>query len=124
MSDLRECVLVVDDQALIADLWCIVLEDMGLDVCGTAPTASAAIEMARQHRPKVIIMDVRLRGELDGVDAALAIHQSLGSRVIFVTGSSEPETLARIGLARSSAVLFKPVSNRQFQSAVREALSC
>jgi CheY-like chemotaxis protein len=121
MSNLNECVLVVDDQALIADLWCILLEDMGFDVCGTAPTAVAAIAMAKQHRPRVIIMDVRLRGEMDGVDAALAIHESLGSKVIFITGSREPETMARIQLDNPAAVLFKPVSNRQFQSAVREA---
>jgi two-component system, response regulator PdtaR len=77
--------------------------------------------MAREHRPRVIIMDVRLRGEMDGVDAALAIHESLDSRIIFVTGSREPETMARIRLDNPAAVLFKPVSNQQFQSAVRQA---
>ncbi|MGD0720419.1 MAG: response regulator [Roseiarcus sp.] len=118
---LRECVLVVDDQALIADLWCCLLEDMGFEVCGTAPTAAAAIAMAEKHRPRVIIMDVRLRGELDGVDAALAIHESLDSKVIFITGSREPETMARIQRDRPTTVLFKPVSSRQFQSAVRDA---
>jgi CheY-like chemotaxis protein len=120
-DDLNECALVVDDQALIADLWCILLEDMGLQVCGVAPTAANAIALAQQHRPRVIIMDVRLRGEQDGVDAALAIHESLGSKVIFITGSREPETMARIRLDTPAAVLFKPVSNRQFQSTVREA---
>ena len=121
MTALRECVLVVDDQALIADLWCCLLEDMGLEVCGTAPTGRAAIDMAEKHRPQVIIMDVRLRGEMDGVDAALAIHQSLESKVIFITGSREPETMARIQRDRPTTVLFKPVSSRQFQSAVRDA---
>ena len=120
-DDLNECALVVDDQALIADLWCILLEDMGYSVCGAAPTAEAAIALARQHRPRVIIMDVRLRGERDGVDAAIAIHESIGSKVIFITGSREPETMARIQLDRPTAVLFKPVSNHQFQSAVRQA---
>ena len=121
MSDLRECVLVVDDQGLIADLWCILLEDMGCNVCGTAPTGAKAIALALEHRPRVIIMDVRLRGEMDGVDAARAIHESLSSRIIFITGSREPETMARIRTDNPAAVLFKPVSNRQFQAAVREA---
>jgi CheY-like chemotaxis protein len=120
-GDLNECVLVVDDQALIADLWCILLEDMGYPVCGAAPTAETAIALALQHRPRVIIMDVRLRGERDGVDAAIAIHQSVDSKVIFVTGSREPETMARIQLDHPVAVLFKPVSNHQFQAAVKEA---
>ncbi|MGA2044796.1 MAG: response regulator [Roseiarcus sp.] len=121
MSALRECVLVVDDQALIADLWCCLLEDMGFEVCGTAPTGPAAIAMAEKHRPRVIIMDVRLRGDMDGIDAALAIHESLDSKVIFITGSREPATIARIQRDNPTAVLFKPVSSRQFQSAVRDA---
>jgi DNA-binding NarL/FixJ family response regulator len=123
MSDLNECALIVDDQALIAELWSILLEEMGVEVCGAAATATEAIAMARRHRPKVIIMDVRLRGELDGVDAAIAIHESLQSKVIFITGSREPATMARIQLDNPAAVLFKPVSNVQFQSAVREAFA-
>jgi two-component system, response regulator PdtaR len=121
MSDLNESVLIVDDQALIAELWSILLEEMGIEVCGAAATAAEAIAMARRHRPRVIIMDVRLRGELDGVDAAIAIHESLPSKVIFITGSREPATMARIQLDNPAAVLFKPVSNLQFQSAVRDA---
>jgi CheY-like chemotaxis protein len=123
MSDLNECALIVDDQALIAELWSILLEEMGVEVCGAAATALEAIAMARRHRPKVIIMDVRLRGELDGVDAAIAIHESLQSKVIFITGSREPATMARIQLDNPVAVLFKPVSNVQFQSAVRDAFA-
>ena len=96
MSELRECVLVVDDELLIADLWCTILEDMGLEVCGQATTAEGAIAMARAHRPKVILMDVRLRGQQDGVDAALAIHEQVGSKVIFITGSKDATTAARI----------------------------
>jgi two-component system, response regulator PdtaR len=122
MSDLRECVLVVDDDAMIADLWSMVLEDMGLTVCGSAATAVLAIAMARTHRPKLVLMDVRLRGGLDGVDAALSIHESVGSKVIFITGSKDPATAARIKLDHPMAVLFKPVSERQLQFAVRSVM--
>ncbi|MDB5401664.1 MAG: two-component system, response regulator PdtaR [Acetobacteraceae bacterium] len=123
MNDLRECVLVVDDEVLIAELWCMILEDMGLEVCGQAATAEAAVAMAKAHRPKVVLMDVRLRGQQDGVDAALAIHENVGSKVIFITGSKEASTAARIRLDHPVAVLFKPVSDRQLQSAVRAAMA-
>jgi DNA-binding NarL/FixJ family response regulator len=122
MTGLRECVLVVDDEALVANLWCMILEDMKVEVCGTAPTAEAAIAMARTHRPKVVLMDVRLRGRLDGVDAALAIHETVGSKVIFITGSRDPATLARIELDHPAAVLFKPVSERMLKATVRAAM--
>jgi two-component system, response regulator PdtaR len=122
MSHHQDCVLVVDDEVLIADLWCMTLEDMGLAVCGIAATAGTAIAMAQQHRPKVVLMDMRLRGELDGVDAALVIHETVGSKVIFITGSREPSTAARIKLDHPTAVLFKPVSDRQFKSTVSAAM--
>ena len=123
MNDLHECVLVVDDEVLIAELWCMMLEEMGLRVCGQAATAAAAVALAQTHRPKVVLMDVRLRGEQDGVDAALAIHDLVGSKVIFITGSKEDATATRIRLDHPTAVLFKPVSERQLQTAVRSAMS-
>jgi CheY-like chemotaxis protein len=122
VSDLRNCVLVVDDESLIVRLWCIQLETIGFEVCGTAATAEAAIALAQEHRPSIVLMDMRLRGEKDGVDAALAIHESVGSKVIFITGSNEPQAMARIELGHPAAVLLKPISNRQLQSAIEDAL--
>ncbi|HWK43667.1 MAG TPA: response regulator [Stellaceae bacterium] len=122
MSDPRESVLIVEDEALIAEFLSILIEDMGIEVCGTAATAAAAIALAQEHRPKIVLMDVRLRGARDGVDAALAIHESVGSKVIFLTGSREPETIARIQTDHPTAVLFKPVSDWQLETAVRAAL--
>ncbi len=123
MNTLNRCVLVVDDEPIIAELWCMHLDIMGLDVCGTAATADSAIALAQEHRPAVVLMDVRLRGEdKDGVDAALAIDELVGSKVIFITGSKDPETLARIKLFRPTTTLFKPVSDRQLRSVIIGAL--
>ena len=113
MKSLQKCVLVVEDEPIIAELWCMYIEGLALDVCGTAATAEVAIALAEKHRPAVILMDMRLRGRLDGVDASLAINISVGSKIIFVTGSKEAETLARIELAHPETVLFKPVGDRR-----------
>jgi CheY-like chemotaxis protein len=95
---------------------------MGVPVCGIAATALNAIELARQHRPKVVLMDMRLRGQMDGVDAALAIHEALGSNVIFITGSKEMKTKERIQTDHPFDVLFKPVSERQLKATVTRAM--
>ena len=68
-------------------------------------------------------MDMRLRGAEDGVDAALVIHETVGSKVIFITGSKEPSTMARIQLDHPEGVLFKPVSTAQLRSALALAFS-
>jgi len=123
MKRLDETVLVVDDEFLIAQGLSMQVEDMGLPVCGTAATADDAVSLAQRHRPAVVLMDMRLLGDKDGVDAALAIYETVGSKVIFVTGSREPATIARINLDHPAGVLFKPVSDQQLQTAIRAALA-
>ena len=123
MTTLNRTVLVVDDEFLIAQGLQMQVEDMGLAVCGTATTAEAAIALAEAHRPAVVLMDVRLDGQLDGVDAALAIHHSVGAKIIFITGSREASTQARIAMDHPSAILFKPISSLQLRRAVDDALS-
>ena len=122
MSGSNKLVLIVDDEFMIAELLSIHVENMGLKVCGTAATADRAVELAKKHRPSVVLMDVRLRGVKDGVDAALAIHESVGSKVIFITGSSEAATIKRIQMDHPSAILHKPLFGSQLQSAINDAL--
>lgn len=115
-------VLVVDDEFIIADSLSLQVEDLGLRVCGTAATARAAVDLAREHRPDIVLMDVRLKGAEDGVDAALEIHKELNAKVIFITGSREPATMARIQEDHPAGVLFKPIYGQQLRLAIEKAL--
>ncbi|CAN5405424.1 hypothetical protein BH10PSE3_BH10PSE3_08900 [soil metagenome] len=119
----KSTVLVVDDEFLIAEGLCMQVEDMAMAVCGTATTADEAVALAMMHRPELVLMDMRLRGEKDGVDAALAIHENVGSKVIFITGSREQSTIDRIYQDHPAGVLFKPVSDRQLRLAIGTALA-
>jgi CheY-like chemotaxis protein len=118
MNKLNDCILVVEDEFLIADCFTSEIEAMGRTVCGVADTAQKAIAMACEHRPSLVLMDVRLKGIQDGVDASIAIHQAVGSKIIFVTGSREPANLKRIELDHAEAVLFKPLRGYQLQEAI------
>ena len=122
MTDLQRLVLVVEDDALIALGMMEQMEDLGLSVCGPASTAQEAIDLAQLHRPLLVLMDMRLDGEEDGVDAAMAIHATVGSKVIFITGSRDPATISRIQLDHPCAVLIKPVSELQLRRAIQEAI--
>ncbi len=122
MTTKSPSILVVDDEFIIANSLSLQVEEMGYSVCGVAATAREAVELAQAHHPDIVLMDVRLRGEEDGVDAALAIHETTGSKVIFITGSREPATMARIELDHATAVLFKPIYGQQLRVAVDAAL--
>lgn len=122
MTLAADAVLIVEDEFLIAELLVSMVETMGLTVCGTAATADEAAALARHHQPGLVLMDVRLQGVKDGIDAALEIHEQVGSRVIFVTGSQEPSTVARIHEDHPSAVLFKPVSLGLLRKTVQDVI--
>ncbi len=121
-SELHDCVLIVDDEFLIADMFRLQIESMGVTVCGKAATAAAAIALAQQYRPKVVLMDMRLQGKEDGVDAAIVIHDTVGSKIIFITASQEAEAIARINTDHPHAILHKPLFGVRLQTAVKEAM--
>jgi DNA-binding NtrC family response regulator len=123
MNALNQSVLIVDDEFLISMHFSALVEDMGLAVCAVAETAADALTSAQAHRPKVVLMDVRLRGEADGVDAAIGIHELVGSKVIFITGSREQATIDRINSDHPFATLFKPVADETLKMTIERALS-
>jgi DNA-binding NarL/FixJ family response regulator len=114
-------VLVVEDEYLIAQGLRLQVEDLDLAVCATAVSADEAVALAQAYRPELVLMDMRLLGDKDGVDAALAIHRTVGSKVIFITGSREQATLDRIQLDHPAGLLFKPISDRQLKGAIAVA---
>ena len=122
MIDMKRKALIVEDEFLIAEGLRAQLDAMDVEVCGIASTAEDALELAMAHKPDVVLMDVRLDSERDGVDAALDIHANMNSRVIFVTGSREQATIDRIALDHATATLFKPVSQVQLKRTIEAAL--
>jgi len=116
------CVLIVEDELLIALSLSDALEQFGLRVCGTATTAAKAVELAREHRPQIVLMDVRLKGNDDGVTAAIEIHHLIATQVIFITGSREPETLDRIHQDHPADILFKPILPIQLTASIEKVL--
>lgn len=102
-------ILIVDDDWMIADHLKVVLESLGYSVCGLAASAEDAVKLVREEQPAVILMDVRLSGPRDGIDAAIDIRRLTTVPIVFVTGSSDKETLARIRASGRATVLFKPL---------------
>jgi DNA-binding NarL/FixJ family response regulator len=102
-------VLIVEDQYLASEFLRIWTETYGFTVCGVATTADTAIDLARQCHPTHVLMDVRLDGPKDGVDAAMAIQAEIETRIIYCTGSSEASTVHRMNNDHPFAILFKPI---------------
>lgn len=112
-------IIIVEDDYLIADYLSGVCEDMGAEVIGVASNADDAISLILANRPDYVLMDVRLKGARDGVDVAWDVHDMLpATKVIFVTGSNEPPTLARIHEDHPYRILIKPIAPEDLQRAM------
>lgn len=110
-------VLIVDDEVLLADYVACVIEDEGHEVVGTAMTAREAMRLLLEHRPDLAILDIRLKGEADGIELATSIRASgLSVPYIFITGSGDPETKARAQAVGPVAFLQKPFSDAKLLS--------
>ena len=116
-------VLVVEDEWLTSQEIEAALSEAGFDVVGTAVSADEAIAMARTSRPDLVLMDIRLKGRRDGVDAAVEIYRQSGIRSLFISANNDNLTRNRAGSANPLGWVPKPFSSRQLVSAIRLALS-
>lgn len=117
------CILLVEDDFLVSMEMEIGLEEAGYRVAGIAATAEDAVELAARHRPALVVMDIRLASERDGVDAALEIYRTLGIRSIFASAHGDSRIRARAAPARPLGWVAKPYRVETLLKAVREALA-
>lgn len=122
-ADAGSGVLIVEDDFLIGMQAETALTDSGLHVIGIACTAEEAVVLARQHRPLLAVMDIRLAGERDGVDAAAELFRELGIRCIFATAHDDQRTRSRAEPFSPLGWLAKPYMMVSLVAAVRQAIA-
>lgn len=103
------CVLLVEDEALIAMQLSMLLEDAGISVCGVAAAAAQAMDLAAKAQPRAAVVDIRLGPGPDGIEVARHLQDLYRCRIIFVSGSGERETVDRARTIEGSVFMQKPV---------------
>ncbi|MBD2516700.1 response regulator [Nostoc sp. FACHB-973] len=116
-------VLVVEDEYILAINLQESLESLGYTVLDIADSAETAIEKATQLRPNLILMDIRLRGEVDGIQAAEQIWHYLQIPVIYLTGHSDKSTVERATLTSPFGYILKPIREQELYVAIQTALN-
>lgn len=112
-------ILIVEDEALIALQLKMKLNRAGFEVCEPVGRGEDALMAVGQEKPDVILMDIRLLGEMDGIEAAWQIRRISSARIIFTTGHSDPEMKARAMSLNPTAYLLKPVEIHNLQSIIQ-----
>jgi CheY-like chemotaxis protein len=115
-------ILVAEDEAIFALSIQRELTRSGYDVCELVSTGEEAVERIKQEKPDLVILDVFLNGSVNGVDAAMEIRLRSDIPIVFITGYDEGKLIEQIRSVKSSTYLIKPITPKDLQSAITQAL--
>lgn len=115
-------ILVVEDEAVVATHISSSLEALGYEVCAVAATGEDAVRMADEHNPDLVVMDVVLGGDMDGISAAKYIQSRHPIPVVFLSAYSDEDMLRRATGAVPFGYLLKPFRERELHSTITMAL--
>jgi PAS domain S-box-containing protein len=117
-------ILIVEDERLAAEDLSMRLSRIGYQIVGIASTSEDAVAAALKHQPNAILMDIQLRGKIDGIETARLIHESLPVPVIFTTAYGDDEHVKRaMEEADPYGFLHKPIDEHAVSTLIKIALA-
>src|SRR5271165_6987822 len=120
--DTAKRIMIVEDEALIAADLEQRLIGLGYDVVAIADSAVTALPLIEAHLPDLLLVDIRIRGSIDGIALASHIKQQFKLPVIFLTAHADASTLQRAKLAEPFGYLVKPIGTASLPSSIEIAL--
>lgn len=120
MTSIR--ILVVEDESILALDIEDILNHLGYEVIGLAIDAEEAIAAIAQSPPDLVLMDVRLQGAMDGIEATRQIWTRFRLPVVFLTASTDEATLQRIKTVHAFGYIVKPFAIRKLETMIQSAL--
>ena len=115
-------VLIVEDEAIVSMDLRYKLEAMGYSVPAEIRSGEEAVDAASRLRPDVILMDIWLSGEMDGIDAAGEIRRRFNIPVVYLTSHADEYTLARAKTTEPSGYILKPFYDAELRAVVEMAI--
>jgi len=115
--------MIVEDEALLVEDLSKRLTKLGYQVVGIAPSGEASLESAERLHPDLVLMDIQLRGQLDGIGAAEKLRDRFEIPVVFITGNADDHTFERAKAVCPLGFVLKPFDGRQLQIAIEVALA-
>jgi PAS domain S-box-containing protein len=115
-------ILIVEDEGVVALSLQSILTKLGYTIIGNAITGDEAITLARERQPDVILMDIHIKGSLDGIQTTEKINEFSDVPVIYLTAYADDETVSRAIKTRSHSYLVKPVNQRELYSNIEFAI--
>jgi PAS domain S-box-containing protein len=115
-------ILIVEDEAIVAEDLQLAVNNIGYEVVGRAVSADSAVDKALKLNPDLVLMDIVLRGEKNGIDASREIKEKIDIPVIFLTAYSDVGLIDRAKSTEPYAYLVKPFQERQLLASIETAI--
>ena len=115
-------ILIVEDDPIVADHIKRILQHLKYDVIGVFAEGDEALNFLKDKRADLVLMDINLKGNMDGIETAYAIKTYYDIPIIFLTAFSDEDTLNKVKKIKPSAFIIKPFQERELEIAVDTAL--
>ena len=116
-------ILIVEDEAILAKILLDKLTFLGYNTPVMVRSGEEAVHFASEHHPDVVLMDIELNGQLDGIEAARQIREMSEIPVIFMGAFSDVDTVQRAFLTIKAGYLVKPVQLETLSKVIENALN-
>lgn len=114
--------LIIEDEALIAEELRERLSRLGITVIAAVSSGEEGVEIAMSERPDLVLMDIRLSGQKDGVEAAREIREQVDIPIVYLTAHSDRRTVERANQTDHDGFILKPFLRKELQSTIAVAL--
>ena len=118
----KASILIVEDEAIVAEDLAVKLNRLGYKISAITARGEDAINLAREGRPDLVLMDIRLAGFMDGIEAADQIRRECNLPVIYLTAHSDSATLQRAKITEPFGYILKPFEKRELETYIEVAL--
>ena len=118
----RAKILIVEDEVILAKELSAFLEESGYEVIGRAATGAEAVTWAEQTSPDLVLMDIKLRGDIDGIQVAREITNRTDTPIVYLTAHTSTDLFQRAKITEPFAYLTKPVSYQDLERTIEMAL--
>ncbi|MGA2917685.1 response regulator [Methanoregula sp.] len=117
-----ERILLVEDDDIIAKVADWRLKNLGYEVCGRAVSSEEAMELVVKTMPDLVLMDINIKGDVDGIETTKLIKKGFDIPVVYVTSHSDGPTLERAKETKPDGFIVKPFDDKDLRVAIELAL--
>lgn len=122
-ENIKGTVVIVEDDRLLSFVEGRILEMLGYRVLAKAVSGEEAIEKIEEHQPDVVVMDVSLKGDIDGIEAVNRIRSFTNVPVIYISGNADKQHIARAKKTGYIDYLIKPISSNDMVEVMDKAMN-